>query len=82
MRAALESGRLAKRQFETLAAFFHKLAGVDLRRLDVFSFEDVARSIRGQIGGDDRQALAKLVERLHDHDGNEPGVGKGQSENV
>lgn len=66
VRAALESGRLAKRQFDTLAAFFHKLAGIDLRRLDAFSFEDVARSIRGQIGGDDRQALGKLVERLQD----------------
>ncbi|TAV34375.1 hypothetical protein ELI36_19020 [Rhizobium ruizarguesonis] len=49
MRAALVSGRLAKRQFETLAAFFHKLAGVDLRRLDVFSFEDVAGRSEGKL---------------------------------
>lgn len=67
VRAALEGGRLAKRQFDTLAAFFHKLAGVDLRQLDAFSFEDVARSIRGQIGGDDRQVLSKLVERLQNN---------------
>ncbi|MGX9988829.1 hypothetical protein ACS4RR_006285 [Rhizobium sp. Z1P35] len=66
VRAALESGRLAKRQFDTLASFFHKLLGVDLRSHDAFSFEDVARSIRAQISRDDREALASLVDRLHD----------------
>ncbi len=68
VRTALEHGRQAKLKFDTLAAFFHRLSAVDLRRYDTFSYEDVARSIRGQIGGDDRELLSQLAERLQDNE--------------
>ncbi|MBY5367841.1 hypothetical protein [Rhizobium leguminosarum] len=66
VRTELEDGRLARLRYNTLAAFFHKLSGVDLRDRENFSFEDVAAEIRGQISGDDRHALSSLVARLHD----------------
>jgi hypothetical protein len=67
VRTELEEGRLARLRYSTLAAFFHKLSGVDLRNRESFSFEDVATAIRGQISGEDRQAIASLVTRLHDN---------------
>lgn len=67
IRTELEDGRLARLRYNTLAAFFHKLSGVDLRSRESFSFEEVDAEIRGQISGDDRQALASLVARLHDN---------------
>lgn len=66
VRAELEDGRLARRRYDTIAAFFHKLSGVDLGSLERFSFDDVAKSIRGQLNGDDRQAMSNLVSRLSD----------------
>ncbi|MEA1842955.1 hypothetical protein [Agrobacterium tumefaciens] len=68
VRTALEQGRQAKLKFDTLAAFFHRLSAVDLRQYDTFSYEDVARSIRGQISGDDREALSHLAKRLQDNE--------------
>ncbi len=68
VRAALEQGRQAKLKFDTLAAFFHKLSAVDLKQYDTFSYEDVARSIRGQISGDDRETLSQLADRLQDNE--------------
>jgi hypothetical protein len=67
VRTELEEGRLSRLRFNTLARFFHKLSGVDLRDRENFSFEDVAREIRGQITGDDREAIARLAERFHDN---------------
>lgn len=67
VRTELEDLRLARLRYNTLAAFFHKLSGVDLRNRESFSFEDVACEIRGQISGDDRQAIASLAARLHDN---------------
>jgi len=68
VRTALERGRQAKLKFDTLAAFFHRLSAVDLRQYDTFSYEDVARSIRGQISGDDREVLSQLADRLQDNE--------------
>lgn len=68
VRTELVAGRLAQRKFDTLAAFFHRLAGVDLGKRETFSFEDVARSIRGQLSGDDREPIERLVARLHDNE--------------
>jgi len=67
VRTELEEGRRARLRYNTLAAFFHKLSGVDLRDRENFSFEDVAAEIRGQISSDDRQELSNLVVRLHDN---------------
>ncbi|TAZ42052.1 hypothetical protein [Rhizobium ruizarguesonis] len=67
VRAELEEGRLARLRFNTLAAFFHKLSGVDLQNRESFSFEDVSREIKRQIANDDRLAIADLVARLHDN---------------
>jgi len=68
VRAELIDGRLAKLKYDTLAAFFHRLSGVDIGKRESFSFEDVASSIRGQISTDDRDALARLAVRLHDNE--------------
>lgn len=68
VRSALEHGRQAKLKFDTLAAFFHRLSAVDLKQYDTFSYEDVAKSIRGQVSGDDREAISQLVDRLRDNE--------------
>ncbi len=68
LRTELADGRLAKRKYDTLAAFFHRLSGVDIGKKASFSFEDVASSIRGQISADDREALSRLANRLHNNE--------------
>ncbi|UXT43313.1 hypothetical protein FY137_18795 [Agrobacterium tumefaciens] len=68
VRSALERGRQATLKFDTLAAFFHRLSAVDLRRYDTFSYEEVAKSIRGQISGEDREILSQLADRLRNNE--------------